>query len=320
MMHKKIALSFSSLNDERLDRIMRAAPGYELIDITDGFTDAELSDCEIIFGNVTPEMIKAAGALKWLHTQYAGIEHVLSPEMGLPDSVILTNSSGAYGIGISEHLVTLTLMLMRRMGEYARLQRAGKWENLGAVKTVCNSRVTVVGLGDIGANYAARCRALGARVRGVTRAERPDIPECVDELYTKGNIDAAIDGADVVALCLPGTRETHLLFTKERMLGMKRGALMLNVGRGSAIDQDALIELLETGHIGGAGLDVTSPEPLPPHSKLWNMKNVIITPHVSGGTSLELTLDLIVDRFADYLKDYTAGRAFGRVVDRQRGY
>jgi phosphoglycerate dehydrogenase-like enzyme len=319
-MRKKIALSFSSITEERLDKIKRAAPGYEIIDISHGFTGAELSDCEIIFGNVTPEMIKAAGALKWLHTQYAGMEHVLAPEMGLPGSVTLTNSSGAYGIGISEHLVTLTLMLMRRMGEYARLQRESRWENLGSVKTSYNSLITVVGLGDIGTSYAARCRALGARVRGVARAARPEAPDCVDEMYAKDHMDEAIDGADVIAACLPGTRETVQLFTKQRMLGMKRGALLLNVGRGSAIDQDAMIELLESGHLGGAGLDVTSPEPLPPDSKLWRMPNVIITPHVSGGTSLELTLDLIVDRFTGYLKDYINGRAFGRVVDRQTGY
>jgi phosphoglycerate dehydrogenase-like enzyme len=200
------------------------------------------------------------------------------------------------------------------------MQYAGKWVDLGARQTIKNNLITVVGLGDIGANYAARCRALGARVRGVARGSRPEVPECVDEMYTKDSIDSAIDGADVVAVCLPGTRETNKLFTKERMLGMKRGALILNVGRGSAINQDALIELLEQGHIGGAGLDVTTPEPLPPDSKLWGMPNVIITPHVSGGTSLELTLDLIVDKFVEYLKDYISSCAFGRVVDRQKGY
>jgi phosphoglycerate dehydrogenase-like enzyme len=96
--------------------------------------------------------------------------------------------------------------------------------------------------------------------------------------------------------------------------------MVLNVGRGSAIEQDAFIELLESGHIGGAGLDVTTPEPLPADSKLWNMPNVIITPHVSGGMSLEITLDLIVDKFIRYLGDYIAGREFIRAVDRVLEY
>jgi len=258
--------------------------------------------------------------LKWFHSQMAGVDSYLQPEFNLPDHVILTNSSGAYGVGISEHLITVTMMLLRRMGEYMHLQSQNKWEECGTVKSIYNSLVTVVGLGDIGSNYAARCHALGAKVRGVVRTKRGNKPEYVEELFIAENLEEAIQGADIIALCLPGTNETKGLLSKELMMKAKKGAFILNIGRGSAIDQDALIELLESGHLGGAGLDVTTPEPLPANSKLWGMKNVIITPHVSGRTSLELTLDLIVDKFVKYLKDYAEGREFERVVDKKAGY
>ena len=165
-----------------------------------------------------------------------------------------------------------------------------------------------------------RCRALGAYVRGVVRSARKEKPVSVDELFTIDRLDDAIADADVVALCLPGTKETQHLFTKEQMFKMKKGAFLLNVGRGTAIDQDALVEMLESGHLGGAGLDVTSPEPLPSNSKLWGMTNVILTPHVSGNDSLPYTVDMIVERFIRYLCDYLAGRPFDRVVDRDAGY
>ena len=133
-------------------------------------------------------------------------------------------------------------------------------------------------------------------------------------------LDEAIAGADAVALCLPGTDETAHIIDKPRMMRMKPGVFILNIGRGSAIEQEALIELLENGHLGGAGLDVTTPEPLPINSKLWDMPNVILTPHVSGGASMEHTLDLIVSKFARYLRDYAAGQPFTRVVDKVLGY
>ena len=264
--------------------------------------------------------MREAKHLKWFHAQSAGVENYLRPEMGLSESVILTNSAGMHGIGIAEHLLTFTLMLMRRMHSYVRQQPLHKWEYLGPIQSIYQSRITVVGLGGIGSQYAARCRALGATVLGVVRAPRETVPDCVDELFTIDQLDEAIKDADVVALTLPSTAETIKLFDKARMLKMKKGAFILNIGRGSAIDQDAMIALLESGHLGGAGLDVTDPEPLPTDSKLWDLPNVILTPHVSGGGSLALTSDLIVDRFVEYLQDYIAGRPFKQVVDRKAGY
>jgi len=308
----KIAVTNSRLSDEQLAKIKAAAPNFEISNTVD-------ADCEIIFGHVSKDDLARAKGLKWLHLQSAGVEHVLRPEMGLGESVILTNSAGMHGIAIAEHMLGFTLMLMRKMHDYGKLQAAHKWEYQGSGKSIWQSVVTVVGLGGIGSQYAARCRALGATVRGVVRTARAETPDCVDELFTNEQLDAAITGADVVALSLPSTAETSHIINKERMLKMKKGAIIINIGRGSAIDQDALVEMLESGQIGGAGLDVTTPEPLPADSKLWDAPNVIITPHASHG-GLDMTLDFIVDRFVGYLKDYAAGLAFDKVVDRKLGY
>ena len=319
-MVRKIGIMGSVWKGNRFEKIRAAAPGFEFVDLSGKYSEKDIEECEILFGFISGNIIKAAKNLKWFHAQSAGIDYYLRPESGLPESVILTNSSGAYGIGISEHLITVTMMLLRKMNEYSRLQFQNKWQGLGSVQTLYQSRVTVVGLGDIGGNYAMRCHALGARVRGVVRSKRETKPGYIEELFDITGLDDALGGADIVALCLPGTNETHHLFSKERMKALKKGTIILNIGRGSAIEQDALIELLETGHLGGAGLDVTTPEPLPSDSKLWNMPNVIITPHVSGGTSLEITLDLIADKFVKYLGDYISGRKFAHIVDRSLEY
>jgi len=326
---RKILVTFTPLSEEQLTRLRAAAsPEFELV-IPSNF-DEETSniteitkiakDCEIFFGHAIPEVLKSAKSLKWLHTQYAGVDGVLKPEVGLAEDVILTNSAGTFGIAISEYLVVVTLMLMRHMRMYMQQQQQHEWKQGGAIRSLYRSNVTVVGLGDIGSNFAQRCRSMGATVCGVVRTNRKSLPDCVDSLYTIDQLDDAIKDADVVALCLPGTTETAHLFDKARMLKMKKNALIINVGRGSAIDQEALVELLENGHLGGAGLDVTTPEPLPAESKLWDMPNVIITPHISGNYTLALTVELILEKFLAYLADYKEGKPFERVVDRRLGY
>ena len=316
-MKRKIAVRFTELTDGHYAKIKAAAPGFEVL--TGEQAKAQLDQCEIFFGNFKTEQLKKAPRLKWLHAATAGVDHYLKPG-GLSENVILTNSAGMHGISIAEHLLAFTLMLMRRMHSYVKQQPLHKWEYLGQVKSIYQSKITVVGLGGLGTEYARRCQALGAAVYGVARTTRTEIPDCVEALFTIDQLDEAIEDADVVALTLPSTAETIHLFDRNRMLKMKKGAILLNAGRGTAIDQNALIELLEQGHLGGAGLDVTNPEPLPADSKLWDLPNVIITPHVSGGGSLSLTSDLIIDNFVEYLQNYIAGQPFKKTVDRQAGY
>jgi len=315
---RKIGVTYGRITDEWLTKIKAAAPDFEVI--TAKRDDAVLLDCEVVFGHLSADVLTKSAALKWLHTQSAGVDAYFRRGVEFPANIALTNSAGAYGITIAEHLLTTALMLMRRMPEYGRLQTERKWEYLGLIDTLYGSTVTVVGLGDIGGNFAARCKAMGAKVRGVVRNSRVDLPNCVDELFTADNLDAAISDADVVALCLPATDETVALFDETRIGRMKHGSYILNVGRGSAIDGDALAKALHSGHLRGAGLDVTQPEPLPADHPLWDAPNLIITPHVSGGDSTNLTSDLIVGKFLRYLQAYAAGLPFERAVDKSLGY
>jgi len=318
MKNKKLAITFTEITNEQLQKIKEIASEYEVSQMP--ANAVQICESNIVFGNIKPEFIAKAPHLTWLHAHFAGVDSLLKPEVNFPEKVMLTNSAGTYGIAISEHLLTTTLMLMRRNIEYAKRQFQNQWQPLGEVKSIYGSKICVVGLGDIGENYAKRCQALGASVTGVVRTKRAIKPTTVDELYTIDQLDEAIANQDVVALALPETKETIGLFNEARLNKMKTGALLLNVGRGTAIDTNALIRALTAGQIGGAGLDVTNPEPLPHTSPLWQMDNVIITPHISGNQTLKLTNELIVDKFIKYLQNYIANQPFAKLVDKQLGY
>lgn len=322
-MSRIIGVQVASLTDEREKRLRKAAEelgfSIKLLPKGSGYEPSELSDCEILFGGFSASELKHAAYLKWFATSNAGINNYVSDDIYPHEGVILTNSSGAYGVAISEHLLVTALMLLRRMPEYAEQQREKRWNYLGKVRSIYGSIVTVVGTGDIGGNFARRCKALGAHVRGVKRSMSKK-QDYIDELYLRDGLIAAIRDADVVALCLPGTSETDHIIGETELQAMKPGAILLNVGRGSAIDQEALIKALESGHLGGAALDVTETEPLPAADPLWDMPNLIITPHVSGNDSLSHTTDMIIDMFIEDLKLYAEGRPMLRVMDRKKGY
>jgi len=320
MIKKKIAISsFWPLPEELIAKISAAAPNYEQLYLSENPTDQQLAECEILFGNVKADIISKMPLLKWVHAQTAGVEIYLNPSAPLSKDILLTNSSGAYGIAIAEHMLHFTLMLLRNATGYLLQQCERIWKGLDRTRNLHSCNVTVVGMGDIGGRYAMLCHAMGAKVNGVVRNQRNHKPQYVDKLFTTAQIDEAIRNADIVALALPGTDETAGIMSRKRLANMKKGAYILNIGRGSAIDQDALIDLLQSGHIGGAALDVTTPEPLPPNSLLWDIPNVIITPHVSYGGRGNTT-ELVVDKFIRYLTDYLNGRPFEREIDRDAGY
>lgn len=320
-MNRKITAAVAFDTPERRVRIDASAQklGFEVHWVENGKVTAEdVQDCEIFFGMLPPELLRQAKSLKWLQCSFAGVDRY-ADQAQYAENIAITNASGAYGITISEHMVVTLLMLMRRMPEYHEMQKKREWYCVGQIKSVMNSVITVVGVGDIGSNFAKRVLPMGAFVRGVRRTKGPK-PDFVDEIYTVDRLDEAITGADVVALCLPGTGETRRLFDRERMLKMKPGAILMNVGRGNAVDLLALDELLRSGHLGGAAIDVTEPEPLPPEHPLWTAPHALITPHISGNTSLPLTCDIIVDIFLDNLERYSKGQALQHLVNLKMGY
>ena len=284
-------------------------------------TDELLGTADAVIGNLSPKRIRTARNLKWMQLTSAGADGYAVPGI-LPEGAVLTNASGAYGLAISEHMVACLLFLMKKLALYAENQANRVWQDRGPVASICNSRTLVVGFGDIGGEFARRMAALGSRVTGIRRHPSAK-PDYLDALYASPDRDAffgCLKDADVVASCLPGTKETVRLFDREAFGAMKRGAYFLNVGRGSAVDSLALADALNDGRLAGASVDVTDPEPLPPDHPLWTARNILITPHISGGDHLRETTERIHAIAADNLRRFVTGAPLRNVVDLSTGY
>ena len=281
-------------------------------------TQEEVSFADIIFGNVPPHMVEKNKKLKWLQTNSAGVEGYIKDGI-LPVGCKLTNATGGYGLAISEHLLAMYLEIIKKLNLYRDEQLKGHWTDLGTVTSVYGSTVLILGLGDIGTEFAKRCKAMGAYVIGVRRKDATP-SEFADEVQLIDKLDELLPRADAVAIALPGTAETAGMFSRERIEKMKNGAVILNVGRGSIIDTEALCDALESGKLSGAGLDVTNPEPLPSEHRLWKIPTAVITPHVSGGFHLFQTHERIVGIFADNLLKFTRDVELTNIVDFSTGY
>lgn len=271
-----------------------------------------LAEAEAVLGVVPPEDLARADKLQWYHLVWAGTDRYRKQDF--PQGVTFTNGSGAYGAMIAEHMLACILSLLRQLPHYAALQRQHSWNPAWREGTLEGKTVLVLGTGDIGGSLAKRLRAFDCRILGARRRREP--APYFDETYALADLDSLLPQADVVACALPGSPETAGLLNRDRLLLMKPGALLVNCGRGSLIVTRDLIEVLRQGRLGGCALDVTDPEPLPQDSPLWDMENVILTPHVSGGSfgHLPETEDKIYQIAADNLSRWLDGRPLRNVV------
>lgn len=294
--------------------------GYETVWLRedDKLTARELSDCQVLMGYFPPELIKALPGLKWVQTPSAGVERMCQDIYRNPDAV-LTNCSGAFGTAISEYMLMGLLMLLRRMPAYLDNQRNHTWGCVGPGRTIWGSRITVVGMGDIGTQFAARAKALGAVIRGVRRRDGGLVSN-FDQVYTADRLVEAVQGVDAVVLCLPGTGATAGLISKEVLDAMAPGTILVNCGRGSTVDQEALMDALREKRLAGAVLDVFESEPLGADSPLWDMENVVITPHISGRDGDSINTEAIFAIFLENLNRWIHNQPLTHLVDRTRGY
>jgi phosphoglycerate dehydrogenase-like enzyme len=306
-------------NEGEKERLKSKIPEAEYI-----FTSAKevteelVKSADIIIGNVPPEYIKGSKKLKWLQLNSAGTDGYCEAGV-IPEGAYLTNASGAYGLAISEHMLGMLLEIKKNLNLYYLNQKKYLWKDEGKVTSIEGSTTLVVGLGDIGGDFARKMKALGSYVIGIKRTKGQK-PEYVDELYTMEALDSLLPKADVVALSLPGTKETYHLFNKDKFNLMRKDAIILNVGRGNAICTGVLCDALEKGIIGGAGLDVTEPEPLPADHRLWDAPGVVITPHISGFFHLPETLRRIVNISIDNLEHFRKHEPLKNIVDFKTGY
>lgn len=280
--------------------------------------EEELAAADVIIGNVAPELLCHAEKLKWLQLNSAGANAYCRDGI-LPPGVQLTNATGAYGLAIAEHMMGMVLAMMKKLYLYYDHQKQAEWHDEGPVHSLYGATVLVIGFGDIGREFGRRMKAIGAHVIGIRRRSGV-LPAEADEMGTMEKLDSYLAKADIVASSLPDTPATYHLYTKERFAAMKKGAYFLNVGRGSNVVQDALCDAVCSGHLAGAAVDVTSPEPLLPDHRMWHTPGIYITPHVSGGYHLQETHDRIVRIAAANLKRFIQGEPLENIVDPATGY
>ena len=288
-----------------------AAGRCRMVYLQDG-QDA-LGAAEVLVGEVPPEDLARAKKLQWYHLVWAGTDRYRKEH--LPQGAVFTNGSGAYGTMVAEHMMACILALLRQLPHYAGLQRQHCWDQTWQEGTLEGKTVLILGTGDLGSALARRLRGFDCRVLGVRRRAEP-VPQ-FDEIHALAELDRLLPEADVVACALPGSPETAGLLNRDRMLRMKPGAILVNCGRGSLIVTADLVEVLRQGHLGGCALDVTAPEPLPPDNPLWDMENVILTPHVAGSSfgHLPETEDKIYRIAADNLSRWLDGRPLRNVIE-----
>lgn len=305
-------LNFLPLTPEERAAFEAAAPGAEQLFHPVAATrfspeapGEEYARATVILGCAPTGMVAKAGRLRWLQTWSAGVDPYLK-EGVLREGAMLTSAVGAYGQAVSEHMFATLLALCKRLHQYRDAQNRNSWTPLGEVKTLAGATVLVAGAGDIGSSFARLVKGMGAQTVGLRRSPERGA-EGIDEMHPLSALDEWLPKADVVALVLPHSPETDRLMDGPRIGRMKRDAILLNAGRGSAVDCGALARALEEGHLWGAGLDVTAPEPLPGEHPLWRAERCLITPHVAGGDHLPAIRERLVDIALDNLRRYLAG-------------
>ena len=206
---------------------------------------------------------------------------------------MVTNASGAYGQSVSEHMFATMWALMKNLNRYASNQRDHQWQDEGPVLSPEGGIALIIGVGDIGSHFAQLAQSVGMRTFGVRR--HADVPaKGIEKMYGFERLETLLPLADVVAMAVPRSPQTHHLLNADRLGRLKSTAIVINAGRGDAIDPEALADALHNGRLHGAGLDVTEPEPLPAESPLWDEPHCLITPHVAGGNHLEKTSEHII--------------------------
>ena len=285
--------------------------------------DANSWDAEAIagttafFGWPSDEMLAVMPQLQWVQLPSAGAAaFVRHPHLAA--GIAVTTSSGVFGIAGAEHALALLFGLARDIRRHVEHTVAGRWGKHEHSVEIYDATVGVFGLGSIGTETARRLHTLGAHVLGVKRTVSGPVPDYLQELTSADQTDAVLPRCDVIILAMPETPDTQGLLSAERITRLKEGVLIVNVGRGSAIDQPALVAALREGRVAGAGLDVTTPEPLPKENPLWSAPNVIITSHSMNvfDRKNERRFDLFADNFARLV----AGQDLQNLVDHERGY
>ena len=301
--------------------VAHAAPELQVLVAPD--RDAALRllpQADAAFGTLDTQLLAQATRLAWLQApQAAPPAGYFFPEL-VAHPVQVTNFRGIYNDHVATHAVAMLLALARGLPRYMRQQARGEWIRHLADEEVLHlpeSTVLVVGVGGIGAEIGKMLAAFGARVVGID-PRRTDPAQGIPAIFPPDQLDRLLPSADAVILTLPHTPESEGLIDARRLALMRPRCLLVNIGRGATVRLEPLVEALRHGRLGGAGLDVTDPEPLPADSPLWQMQNVILTPHVSANSDVDDGVRFAIA--AENLRRYVAGDKLLSVVDLTKGY
>jgi phosphoglycerate dehydrogenase-like enzyme len=318
--------------DRRLDVVHRADlvgqpryPGDHTAPVTRSPTEAAewaalVAEAEVMFDvdrASLGDLARQAPRLRWIQLSSSGVGHLVE-RMGPGDRpIVVTNAAGVHATPLAEFVLFAMLYFAKRMPRVLADQRRHHWERF-ALDTLPGKTLGIVGFGHVDRAIARLARGAGLRIVAVRRTSALSGSPDVDVVYPPAGLRTLLHESDYVVLIVPLTPETTGLLGKAELSAMKSGAVLINVGRGQLVDEPALVDALRSGHLGGAALDVFASEPLPASSPLWDLPNVLVTPH-SMSTALGEN-ELMVDLFCDNLRRYLAGEALRNVFDRERGY
>ncbi|MBB6675315.1 D-2-hydroxyacid dehydrogenase [Cohnella nanjingensis] len=313
-------VSLFGFTPEQEQQIRESAPGWNVVFGKPRELDAALfREAEVVCGwwpAVASEGLKPDAKLRWVQTGSAGVDNLPLTDLERR-GVILTTASGIHPIPMTETVFAMLLAFSRKLHHAIRRQVEGRWERAEGYGELRGLTIAIVGAGEIGAETARIAQAFGMRTLGIRRSGRP--AQHFDRMYAMDALDEVLGQSDIVVNILPHTEETVRVFDAERFARMKPTSLFINIGRGTAVDTEALTEALRGGTIAGAGLDVFEPEPLPEGHPLWAMDNVILTPHIGGAT--EAYKQRMADLFAANLTAYISdGRPARNIVEYSRSY
>ena len=318
---EKLLVNLPEFNETQRQMIRKAA---DLKNYTAVFFDetedalSEAADASVILSG-NPALVPAAKKLRWFCAPSAGVDHFVRVWDAAPDQAILSNSSGAYGVTISEHIVLMLLELMRQREQYREIVSRREWVRNLPVRSILGSRITMLGTGDISQETLKKLRGFRpACIVGVNRSgQNPG--GMFDRVVPVSELTEVLPETEVLIMSLPGTKESTGLLSREMLSLLPDYAIIVNVGRGNSIDEEALLSELRLGRLFAA-LDVFSTEPLPQDSPFWDCPNLLLTPHISGNMTLPYTVQRICELFLSDFERFFRGEKPERTVDIRRGY
>jgi D-3-phosphoglycerate dehydrogenase len=308
------------VDQRQLDQLQEAAPGSTLVDAGQQQIPEEVLDADIFCGHakerpVPWDDVVRLGRLKWIQSSAAGLDHCLTPAV-IASDILVTSASGLFAKPVAEQALALLLGLLRGLPVFFR-QTLRREFIRRPTRDLHGTTVGIVGFGGNGRRLAEVLAAWETRILA-TDLFPVRKPAHVEQLWPADRLDDLLAESDIVILCVPLNRWTCGMIAAPQLARMKRGALLINVARGPVVVEADLVAALESGQLGGAGVDVTEVEPLPATSRLWELPNVLITPHV--GAQCGPRYQNVTDFFCDNLRRYRDGRPLRNLVDKQLGF